>query len=86
MSYMNQSEFAPAAGIQELSFDEIQAVSGANTKQNICYGTAAGGGAVSVIGMVAGIAAAATPVGMAVAIGFGMAGLFFSSAGAATCR
>ena len=28
MSYMNQAEFAPAAGIQELSFEEIMFVSG----------------------------------------------------------
>jgi hypothetical protein len=27
MSYMNHAEFAPAAGIQELSFDEINFVS-----------------------------------------------------------
>lgn len=28
MSYMDQTQFAPAAGIQELSFDEVNAVSG----------------------------------------------------------
>ncbi len=28
MSYMNQAAFAPAGGIQELSFDEIDEVSG----------------------------------------------------------
>lgn len=29
MSYMNNSEFAPAGGIQELSFDEVDQVEGA---------------------------------------------------------
>lgn len=28
MSYMNQNEFAPAAGIQELSFEEMETVGG----------------------------------------------------------
>ncbi len=29
MSYMNHSEFTPAGGIQELSFDEVEQVDGA---------------------------------------------------------
>lgn len=29
MSYMSNAEFAPASGIQELSFDEIETVDGA---------------------------------------------------------
>jgi hypothetical protein len=29
MSYMNQAAFAPAGGIQELNFDEIEHVNGA---------------------------------------------------------
>lgn len=80
MSYMNQTEFAPAAGIQELSFDEIEAVGGAGRARDVIdYGTAVAGivgGAVSV-----GLAfSAGGPVGFAVGFGLGMAGVFGGSA------
>lgn len=38
MSYMNQTEFAPAAGIQELSFDEIVGVDGGKISPGLAAG------------------------------------------------
>lgn len=47
MSYMNHSEFALAGGIQELSFDEIDVIWGANTTANVLYTVAGTAGVVA---------------------------------------
>ncbi len=70
MSYMNQAAFAPAGGIQVLSFDELNAVNGGSTVTTVAAHVAA------VSGIVAGVAAlsGAEPVAAVAGVVAGLAG------------
>ena len=78
MSYMNtHAAFATAGGIQELSFDEIDAVGGAKLTERQELGCAAFGNFVGgVLGIISGIATTAVAGPMAGAfMGLGFASL-----------
>ncbi|MFN3620204.1 hypothetical protein [Sphingorhabdus sp.] len=84
MSYMeNNAAFAPAGGIQELSFDEIDLVGGAGRNLTATeVGLVAGGvgTAATVVGLGVAIAISG-PIGIAIGIGAGMLGLGAASVG-----
>ncbi len=54
MSYMNQPAFAPAGGIQELNFDEIDLVDGAGSVGNAARWVAGGAAIVGPVALLTG--------------------------------
>jgi len=74
-------------GIRELTDEELvfMDICGGISDSNDAFaiGVSIGGAVISGAGVVAGIAFAASPLGLAVGFGLGMAGLFTSSAGLA---
>ena len=68
MSYMNQAAFAPARGIQELSFDEIDTVGGGDVNRSAVGRFAGRAAGIGVRAGLWGLAGAAVATAVYVAV------------------